>query len=507
MILSRSNKILIRQSKQFKNLANQILIVPLCEEDLNKGKIVKKDLKSFFLDNFSLSLDSYISFYKFKGKWLENFFISGKNSSKTYNIFILGLGHKENDIKARCREVGIHIGKTIQKHAVKNASFLLRTKYFNEGKNIFQLCLGLKMTTYKLPKFSVDVATKKAREESITLELIGAKKDFDLKTLDILEDSIHRCRFLQDLPPNIATPTYIAKEMKKVSQAHGLKTTIFDGKKLNALGFHAFLAVAKGSSEEPKFVIIEYKPRHYKKTLALVGKGVTFDTGGYSIKTPSVHQEEMKYDMSGASIVLNSIIAIAKAKLPIHVYAVAPLCENAISGSAYKVRDIVTAYDKKTIEIWNTDAEGRVILADALAYTALKLKPDFIMTHATLTGAIISALGHVGAGVFCFDDKLQSVIKKSSFLTGEQLHVMPVWDEVSSEVKGDLSDVLNIPKSRGAAGSMYAAAFLREFTHEIPFAHFDIAGVANSNKAIGYPRDYSSGYGIQLNLEIAKTLA
>lgn len=495
----------IKFVEEFHPLQNSLIIYPITSREIEKDKIKSQTILDFFHKNFSVSIEQVSQFHKFKAKFLENFTTSFTHLKHPYYVCFLGLGEKNDDLNARCRELGLKIGKIIQSYSLKSVSMILRTSFLETPKQIFQLCLGIHLSFYQIPKISQE-QSKKNDNHKVYMEFIG-NGSIDQTKLESLTQSINRCRTLQDLAPNIATPSYISKEALKLAKNFGLKYSVYGFKKLKDLGFNAFLSVAKGSSEEPQFVILEYKPKSYTQTLALVGKGVTFDTGGYSLKVPSEVQDEMKYDMSGAAVVLNSITAIAKNQIPIRAYAVMPLCENMISGSAYKVSDIVTTYNQKTIEIMNTDAEGRVILADALAYTAEKLNPDFIITHATLTSAIIAALGHVGAGVFSFDDNLSRIIKKASCESGEKIHLFPIWEEIISEVKGDLSDLRNISKPHGPARSIYAAAFLKEFVQDIPFAHIDIAGVANGNKAIGYPKNYASGYGVQLNVEIARAIS
>ena len=215
----------------------------------------------------------------------------------------------------------------------------------------------------------------------------------------------------------------------------------------------------------------------------------------------------MKYDMSGSAVTLSSILAIAKLQLPVRVFAIGALCENMIDAHAYRVGDVLTSYSGKTIEVLNTDAEGRIVLSDALHYAAKDLKPDYIVEFSTLTGAMITTFGHIGAGVFAFDKELEKIVMEASDATGERAYPLPIWDEVADDTKGSISDLANIGNTRGSAGSMVAAAFLNEFVNDIPFVHIDIAGVANDNQSIGYPKKQSAGYGVQLVTEIAKILS
>ena len=254
-------------------------------------------------------------------------------------------------------------------------------------------------------------------------------------------------------------------------------------------------------------MVLPQNAENFKKTIAFVGKGLTMDTGGYSIKSPSTSQESMKYDMSGSAVTLSAILAIAKLNLPVRVFAIGALCENMIDAHAYRVGDVLTSYSGKTIEVLNTDAEGRIVLSDALYYAAKDLKPDYIVEFSTLTGAMVTTFGHVGAGVFAFDKELENIIVNAAEITGERAYPLPTWEEVAEDTKGTISDVTNIGNTRGSAGSMVAAAFLKEFVNDVPFAHIDIAGVSEGNQSIGYVRKNGSGYGVQLVIQIAKKLS
>lgn len=263
------------------------------------------------------------------------------------------------------------------------------------------------------------------------------------------------------------------------------------------LGMNAILGVARGSEQRANLMVLRYESPGAKRTLAVVGKGVTFDTGGISIK-PSESMHEMKYDMSGAAAVLGAMRAIAALKPAINIIALAPAVENMPGANAQRPGDIVKAYNGKTIEVLNTDAEGRLVLADALAYAVDKFKPDCIVDLATLTGACVTALGHYAAGVTATDDALYEALCRASDVSGERIWRLPLWEDYDKLIEGTHADLANIGP-RGEAGSIIGGCFLKHFVGDTPWAHLDIAGAAWGGKNISYLRDKdASGFGVRL---------
>jgi leucyl aminopeptidase len=259
-----------------------------------------------------------------------------------------------------------------------------------------------------------------------------------------------------------------------------MKCTVLEKPEMEALGMGSFLSVAQGSIEPPKLICLEYQGgKKSEKPVVLVGKGITFDSGGISLK-PGAEMDEMKFDMCGAATVMGVIRAIAEQGLPINVVGVIPTCENMPSSNAVKPGDIVTSMSGQTIEILNTDAEGRLILCDALTYVA-RYEPELVIDIATLTGAIIIGLGHVASGLFTTNDQLADDLIKASRDTGDKTWRMPLWDDYQEQLKSNFADMANI--GGRAAGSITAAAFLSRFTKEYTWAHLDIAGVAHKSGA------------------------
>ncbi|OGU07213.1 MAG: hypothetical protein A2W29_03275 [Gemmatimonadetes bacterium RBG_16_66_8] len=281
-------------------------------------------------------------------------------------------------------------------------------------------------------------------------------------------------RNLQALPGNICTPDYLATIARQLGKAYGFRVNVMNRQQILNEGMGGLLAVSQGSQQEPRFITLEHRGAGRAAPICLVGKGVTFDSGGISIK-PALNMEDMKYDMSGAAAVLGTFEAIGQLKPPVNVTGLIPTTENLPSGTALKPGDVVRSHFGKTIEIVNTDAEGRLILADALSYVR-RFKPACVLDAATLTGAIVVALGHAAIGLMGNDDNLVAEVVRAGDLAGERCWPMPLWDEYRDLNKSEIADVKN--SGGRPAGSISAAWFLREFVDGYPWTHLDIAGTA-----------------------------
>jgi len=281
-------------------------------------------------------------------------------------------------------------------------------------------------------------------------------------------------RGLQMQPGNVCTPTYLADQAAKLAKAHGFTLTVLDRAHLKKEGMGALLAVAQGSVEEPRFIVLEYKGGGAQAPVVLVGKGVTFDSGGISIK-PAQNMEDMKFDMSGAAAVLGTFEVLGRLKPKMNVVGLIPSTENLPSGTAVKPGDVVKSHLGKTIEIINTDAEGRLILCDALSY-ARRFKPAAVLDAATLTGAVVVALGHHAIGIMGNDEALLAEVRDAGERAGERCWPLPLWDEYRDLVKSEIADVRN--SGGRSAGSIAGGWFLKEFVDGFPWVHLDIAGTA-----------------------------
>lgn len=300
-------------------------------------------------------------------------------------------------------------------------------------------------------------------------------------------------RGVQVLPGNRCTPSQLADIAEALAERHGMAVKVLDQAAIEQEGMHALLAVAQGSVQEPRFIALEYRGAE-DAPIVLVGKGVTFDTGGISIK-PAPNMEDMKFDMSGAAAVLGTFEMLGRLKPRIRVVGLIPSAENMPSGSAYKPGDVVGSHFGKTIEVVNTDAEGRLLLADALSY-ARRYQPSAVVDAATLTGAIVIALGHTAAGVMGTDEELMEALRLAGERAGERVWKLPLWDDYRSHIKSDVADVKN--SGGRPAGSITAGWFLREFVEGFPWAHVDIAGTAYSDKEDATRVKGPTGFGVRL---------
>ena len=315
----------------------------------------------------------------------------------------------------------------------------------------------------------------------------------------------HMAREWVNMPPNDKRPAQLARDIVKEARKAKLKITVLDEKALKQHKCGALLAVAAGSRSKPRLVILDYHPRGAKKTFALVGKGVTFDTGGINLK-PSNSLLTMKCDMAGAAATAATILSIAALKPKYRVIAAMPIVENMPSGSATRPGDIVTSYTGKTIEIGNTDAEGRLILIDAMAYVIKKYKPHTLLDMATLTGACLVALGSKIAGVFSSDDTLAQEVIQAGEKTFERCWRLPLPEDYKELLKSDFADISNMPSTRYGAAST-AALFLSEFVGDTRWAHIDIAGPAFAKKGNAYCGPGGTGFGVRLLCEVLDRLA
>ncbi|HEX4985450.1 MAG TPA: leucyl aminopeptidase [Burkholderiales bacterium] len=288
-------------------------------------------------------------------------------------------------------------------------------------------------------------------------------------------EGVNFARDLGNLPPNICTPSYLADQARALGRTHKLKVTVLERGDMRKLGMGSLLSVADGSRQPPKLIILEYRGGPKKqKPVVLVGKGITFDTGGISLK-PAAEMDEMKYDMSGAGSVLGTMRAVASMKLPLNVVGVVPATENMPGGNATRPGDIVTSMSGQTIEILNTDAEGRLILCDALTYSE-RFDPAAVIDIATLTGACVIALGHVASGLFTNDERLADEVVTAGRKSWDRVWHMPAWEDYQEQLHSNFADVANI--GGRPAGAVTAACFLSRFAKNFKWAHLDIAGTA-----------------------------
>ena len=464
------------------------LIFGIVEEDL-KNQLKKID---FIID--ANLLQEKINQKKFKGEKgkILNFDFFDQ---KLQTLKIIGLGESKNinsnDIKNSLADV---IRKSSDKE--EKISILFPWELINSQEEIQSFGESARLSVYKDNRFNSKRDDKKVLKEIEFLNLNKFKNINFIETEYICE-GVELARRLVAAPPNSLTPLEMSIQASKIAKDHGLEIKILEKNECEDLGMGAYLAVAKGSDLEPKFIHLTLKSKSpVKEKIALVGKGLTFDSGGYNLKVGASQIEMMKYDMGGSAAVLGAAKALGAIKpegLEIHFIVAA--CENMINGSAVHPGDVIKASNGKTIEINNTDAEGRLTLADALTY-ASNLKPDSIIDLATLTGAIVVALGNDVAGFWTNNNMMAKDLKTASSQAGEELWQMPLQKSYKDGLKSHIADMKNTGPRAG--GSITAALFLEEFFDKnIKWAHIDIAGTCWTDKNKGIHPSGATGYGVK----------
>jgi leucyl aminopeptidase len=397
-------------------------------------------------------------------------------------VLLVGLGKEREFREAEYRKAVQASVNALDGHGANDAaSFLaeLPVKKRDIGWKVEHM---VETTLDALYRFAHPQCKKEEERRGIYRLIINVPQRVDLREGEsalkrglAIASGIHLTKDLGNLPGNICTPTYLADQAGELAMLYDLKLEVLERADMEKLGMGSLLSVARGSRQAPKLIVLQYnKGKLGDKPVALVGKGITFDSGGISIK-PSGDMDEMKYDMCGAASVLGTFKAVAEMELPINLVGIIPTCENMPDGDANKPGDIVISMSGQTIEVLNTDAEGRLILCDALTYTE-RFEPDAVVDIATLTGACVIALGHHASGLFSNDDSLARELLNAGEEALDRAWQLPLWDEYQSQLKSNFADIANI--GGRPAGSITAACFLSRFAKKFQWAHLDIAGTA-----------------------------
>ena len=463
-----------------------------------------KDPKGVLPKEVRNKIDLFLKTLKAKSQKEE---ISSIDISDKKKCFIIKVKNKYG--KSYFEEIGGSFFTYIKNFKNIN-SVDIYTDSLNEKKDklskIFsEFIFGFNLKSYTFNKYKT--LNKEKIDRKINYKIISSnKKDIEknYKYYNAIKEGVFLARDLVSEPPNVLNPKNYVQEIKKLSKI-GLKVKAYNEKELKKLGLNALLGVGLGSANETYLVTLEWngKKGSKQKPLAFVGKGVCFDTGGISLK-PARFMEEMKYDMAGSAVVVGLLKSFALRKAKINAVGVVGLVENMPGGKAQRPGDIVKSYSGKTIEILNTDAEGRLVLADALSFTEKKYKPKFIIDLATLTGAIIISLGEEYAGLFSNNDELSKNIFESSKNVNEKVWRLPLHKNYDKLMNSPIADVQNINYA-GGAGSITAAQFLQRFIiNKTPWAHLDIAGMAFSKKAANLNPGGATGFGVRLLNNLVK---
>ncbi|MFC2142805.1 leucyl aminopeptidase [Candidatus Aenigmatarchaeota archaeon] len=473
-------------SKKPHTFSTELLTIAVYEKEINKETLnIDKMLHG--------TITKIIKTKKFKGEFCESYIITTHGKLMAESILLLGLGKRKEFDNDKLRKIAAISVKTAKSKNSKTMGFFISDLDENKAQAITE---GALLGNYQFTKFKTIDKEKIKKVDSFTIVSSKSGAEKGVETGKIISESVNYTRNLVNMPPSRLTPKEFLKEAKKIAHEGKLKIKIIDKNEMKKLGMNCFLAVSRGSSEEPYLVILEYNGG--KKKVALAGKGITFDSGGLNLK-PTGYMIDMKSDMGGAATVLGTMKTIAKLKPKLHVIGAMALSENMPGQSAIKPGDVVKSYNGKTVEINNTDAEGRLVLSDTLSYTERQYNPDAIIDLATLTGACVVALGNIAAGLMGSDEKLIKKIKSASKITSEKVWQLPLWVEYKELIKGTIGDIVNASRSRSMGpGTITAAAFLNNFVEKTPWAHLDIAGTAFIPEEREYEGKDATGWGVRL---------
>ena len=476
-------------------LSLDTLVLGLAEGfDLNKHLSIDPALETL--------ITQIASFRKFEGKSGQKVTVATPHHVEIKSIILVGLGKFEEFNTLNAAKFAGRVISALKCAKLEQAAIMLESRLSqnNEAKIYANIAYGIVLRDYSFDKYkSAEKLKDKVNLTNIELVTSFAKEAQNIFETELkpVAESIKFSRDLISEPPNVIYPESFSDRAKEELENFGIKVEILGEADMHELGMSALLGVGQGSSKESKLLVMQYNGGAKNEApLAFVGKGVTFDTGGISIK-PSANMEDMKYDMSGASIVTGLIRALAARGAKVNVVAIAGLTENMPDGNAQRPADVVKAMSGQTIEILNTDAEGRLVLADALWYCQNRFKPKLMIDLATLTGAIIISLGTHHAGLFSNDDQLTQDLLSAGKVTDEKLWPMPLSNDYDKMIDSVIADVRNTGNGKGA-GSITAAQFLKRFINDVTWAHLDIAGVSWADKEADLHPAGATGFGIRL---------
>ena len=483
----------------FKSAAVDALVIGVFEgEESGRSGIVQ--MADEALDG---ALRRLVDLGDFEGKHKQTAILYTKDAITAPRLAVVGMGKSDEFDAEKAREAAGEIACQLRDLGVKTIA--IPTPSDAPPEMIQAATEGSLLALYQFNQHKTEGLDDVKELDAITFLVSDEDGISTLEAAVALGSAIARgtmlARDLSNQPGNKLTPTILAEKAQEVADGTGLTCEIFDLAKLKGKGFGTLIAVAQGSQEEPRFITLEYIPDGEKReTVVFVGKGITFDSGGISLK-PGKGMEEMKHDMSGAAAVLGAMQVIGNIKPNLHVVGLIAASENMPSGTAIKPGDVVTSYSGKTVEIINTDAEGRLVLADALGYAG-RYEPQAVIDLATLTGAVIVALGNFTAGMMGTDQDLMNRLQAAGEKTHERVWQLPLWDDYDEQVKSDTADAKNI--GDGTAGTIAGAVFLKKFAEGYPWVHLDIAGTAWDMKGSSYVPKTASGFGVRLLVQLAQ---
>ncbi|MBV9865577.1 MAG: leucyl aminopeptidase [Abitibacteriaceae bacterium] len=477
------------------------LVIPIWQDTKLSGPAANLDKKLNRLISGVIAEDGY------KGTVGETRVLYTQDTIPAPRVILMGIGKQAKMSTTKLRHAVAKAARGVR--AIKRESFALAVPAvagIEPEQAAIAVTEGILLGLHVFNDFKTDEDSKgqtKITGATLLVEDVAAARR-GVAYGQLTATANIRARGWVNLPSNLKSPKFLAEQAQEICARNGLECDMWDETRIQAERMGALYAVGMGSDNPPRFIIMEYAPPGMEKEppIILVGKGMSYDTGGYSLK-PTTSMEDMKDDMAGAAVVLGAMSAIAELKPKRRVIGLVPSAENMVSGNAQRPGDIVTARNGKTIEVVNTDAEGRLILADALSY-ACELKPAAIIDFATLTGAIGVAIGQEAAGLFATDEALADKIEQAAEITGDRVWRFPLWDEYKEHVKGSISDLKNVGQER-RAGAIAGAVFLENFVaDDIPWAHIDMAAVALIREDRPLSARGATGYGVRLTLELLK---
>jgi len=466
--------------------------MPSLKIDIRVNPVGSPDLITFFVKGSPLPAGVPAS--EFDGSTASTVLLRDKNQ----RTMVVGLGDRdkiEPDTLRRAAGAGI-------KQLLKLGATEVALDLAAYADYVAPAVEGAILASYKFGGFGKDKSKDKrgvlARLQVLVRENELVPSRAQAREAEIIATTANTIRDIGNLPGNMLTPALLAEKAQELAQGRALGVKVWNERHLKRDGFGGILAVGMGSVNPPRLIVIEYRGGAKREApVALVGKAVTFDTGGISLK-PGAAMDEMKWDKMGGLAVLGMMLAAADLKLPLNLIGLIPSAENMPGPDAYRPGDIITTRDGKTIEVLNTDAEGRIILADAIAHARLTYKPSAILEYSTLTGAVVMALGHRRAGMFTAEEKLKSAFIAAGKATGELVWSLPVDDEYKEGVQSEVATVKNIGPREGSA--CISASFVKTWAEETPFVHFDIAGTAWTTKPPAHLEGGATGFGMRLTL-------
>ena len=465
-----------------------ILVVGMFEQEVDNIKKIDEKLNG--------EIAAAIKRKEFTGETGQLKSISTLGKLPAEKFLVIGLGKKADYTKENIRRAaGAAIRVALSLNARKCMTLLHESecKNVSETERIAAVVEGSVLGLYKFNQYKTDKKEQEKQVDEFVILTNNSEASEAIHKAETVCTSTLHVRDIVNTPANIATPRYLAEEALKLKK-FGVKVKVYEKDELQKMGFNAFMAVAQGSAQPPVFVVMEYGSG--KDAYALVGKGITFDSGGLNIK-PTTGMEDMKMDKAGAATVIALMEAVAKLKLSVHLICAFPACENMLSGTSYKPGDIITSYNKKNIEMMNTDAEGRMVLSDALSFIEKQYAPKVMIDLATLTGACVVALGYWATGLMTTDDKLFEQLNEAGIETGERVWRLPLWDEYKDILRSENADVRSIGRSYDA-GAIAGGMFLKNFVEKTPWVHLDIAGTAWMPETKYYYTKGATGTGVRL---------